>query len=299
MAFHRRVFLLGAAAFCAAPFAASAQSGPASSFAPRAKALVVSFGYADTPRNVLPNTHADRRLIVETMRRLRFGSVTEVGDDTPDAVLARIGAYVDSLASGDVAVLYFAGHGVQVANENLLILPGAERFLSLRSLIDSVRARTNMVIFFLDACRNNPFEQLPQTGQVTRALAPTRGAEANFQTLALAELVGARGAAPSGLRPFSLSGGGVKIVFSTDPNNVALDGATPASVNSPFATALAQRLLERRSLDDVLSMTTGDVLGATGGAQSPWSQGSIDRPIFLAGPPVRRNPARPPFQIPG
>ena len=297
MTFCRRTFLAGVISLGAAS-GALAQSGRAAQFAARAKALVVSFGYADTPRNYLPNTLADGRLIVATMRRLNFASVTTVLDEAPVAVLAQIGAYVNSLVSGDVAVLYFAGHGVQIADENLLILPGGQQFLSLRSLIDAVRAKTSMVIFFLDACRNNPFAQLPETGQVSRALARSGSAD-SFQTVSLTDLAGARGGPPSGLRAFSLQGSGVKIVFSTDPSNVALDGATPASINSPFATALAQRLLERRSLDDIISTTTGDVLGATGGAQSPWSQGSIDRPIFLAGPPVRRNPARPPFQIPG
>lgn len=296
MGVDRRLFLVGFL-FGLLPARLLGQPEGESS-AGRAKALVVSFGYHDTPRNFLPNTLADGRLIVETMQRLGFGSVTTVSDGPPDTVLAQIGTFVDGLTAEDVAILYFAGHGVQVANENLLILPGAERFLSLRSLIESVRARTNMVVFFLDACRNNPFEQVPTGAQVSRALA-TRAAEANFETVALAELVGARGAAPSSLRPFSLRGSGVRIIFSTDPNNVALDGATPSSVNSPFATALARRMLERRSLDDVVSLTTGDVLTSTTGRQSPWSQGSINRPIFLAGPPLRRNPARPPFQIPG
>lgn len=89
------------------------------------------------------------------------------------------------------------------------------------------------------------------------------------------------------------------VVFSTDPQNVALDGATIASTNSPFVEALAKRLLDRKSLDDIMAAVTGDVLRATDGEQAPWSQGSLGEPLFLAGPPANVNPAKPPFQVIG
>lgn len=80
--------------------------------------------------------------------------------------------------------------------------------------------------------------------------------------------------------------------------NVAGDGDISAR-NSPFAAAVAKRLLERRSLDDVMTLATGDVVTATDGEQSPWSQGSIGHPLYLAGPPENKNPAKVPFQVPG
>jgi len=303
MTIDRRAFLAsaGAALLAPSPLLAQAQAqaqAQATADAPSAKALIVGFSYFDMPGNILPNTLADGRLIGQTMRRLRFGSVTTIEDGTPDAALSRIGSFVDGLNSDDMAIVYFAGHGIQIADENLIVLPGGQTFLGLRSLIDTLRAKTDTVIFFLDACRNNPFQEVPAEAQVSRAL--TRGmAQASFLTLDLEEVAGPNPARASTLRAFSLQGSGVKIVFSTDPNNVALDGATPASANSPFAQSLARRLIERRSLDDIVSMTTGDVIETTNGRQSPWSQGSIDRPIFLAGQPRQRNPSRPPFQVPG
>jgi uncharacterized caspase-like protein len=293
MTIDRRAFLLATGAALCAPATLAAQAAAA------ARALVVSFSYFDAPGNMLPNTRADGRLIGETMRGLNFASVTTVEDGSAESALHQIGAFIDALRPDDTAIAYFAGHGIQIGEENLLVLPGGETFLSLRSLIDALRAKTDTVIFFLDACRNNPLQQVAAQAQVSRSL--TGGAAASFATLALEDVAAASTAAlrPSALRPFSLQGSGVKIVFSTDPNNVALDGATPASVNSPFAQSLARRLRERRSLDDVVSMTTGDVIGSTGGSQSPWSQGSINRPIFLAGQPRQRNPSRPPFQTPG
>ena len=57
----------------------------------------------------------------------------------------------------------------------------------------------------------------------------------------------------------------------------------PSSRNSPFAEALARHIRQPISLDDIVALTTGDVVRATRRMQSPWSQGSIDRPIFLSG----------------
>lgn len=298
MAICRRVFLASAGAAMLAPTQVLAQSASTGA----ARALVATFSYFDMPGNHLPNTLADGRLMTQTLQRLGFNAVTAIEDGTARAALTRIGAFVDELRSGELGLVYFACHGIQVADENLVVLPGGEAFLSLRSLIDALRARTDTVIVLLDACRNNPFQEVPEEAQVSRALGRSMagGARDSFVTLDLNEVTaGDMSRAGTALRPFSLQGSGVKIVFATDPNNVALDGATPASVNSPFAQSLSRRLLERRSLDDVISMTTGDVIQATDGQQSPWSQGSIDRPIFLAGMPRQRNPSRPRFQVPG
>lgn len=291
---------LGRRAFLAAG-AALALAGPLGAQDRQARrGLVVSFSYFDMPGNNLANTRADGRLIGQTLRRLAFDDVTAIEDGHAEDALAQIGRFVDTLNAGDMAFVYFACHGIQIADENLIVMPGGQTFLSLRSLIDALRARTDMVIFLLDACRNNPLEDVPDAAQVSRALNAPGTARASFETVALDDLVSGNGAGPvSMLRPFSLQGSGVKIVFATDPTNVALDAASPASRNSPFAQSLGRRLLERRSLDDVVSLTTGDVRDATNGRQSPWAQGSIDRPIFLAGQPRERNPSRPPFQTPG
>ena len=73
---------------------------------------------------------------------------------------------------------------------------------------------------------------------------------------------------------------------------------TSGDRNSPFANAIARRIVSS-TVDDVISLATGDVVKATGGTQSPWSQGSIGRPIFLAGAPENRNPTTLPRGIPG
>jgi len=247
----------------------------------RIDALILSQSYQATPQFALANTARDAALIAQTFQRLRFDSVTLHRDGTAAETIARIATYLAGLDANTIAVVYLAGHGLEIAGENLLMLEGGTAFLSLQALVQVLQQRAGIAILFLDACRNNPLDRLAG-GRVSRAV--SLGAEGvQLQTVSLSELRGGGFDPPSRLRAFSLQGSGVRIVFSTDPANVAFDGARPNSRNSPFAQALARHVRDQVSLDDIISLTTGDVLRATRRVQSPWSQGSIDRPIFLSG----------------
>lgn len=251
---------------------------------PRIQALILSQSYRDIPRLALANTTRDAALIARSFQRLRFDQVAVHSDGTAAATTARILAYLDTVDANTIALIYVAGHGIEIAGENLLVLEGGTAFLSLQALVQVLQQRAGVTILFLDACRTNPFGTMGVAGgRVARAVSLARDEEVRLQTVSLAELRGGSSGTPGRLRAFSLQGSGIKIVFSTDPANVALDGARPDSRNSPFAQALARHIREPVSLDDIISLTTGDVLRATRRAQSPWSQGSIDRPIFLSG----------------
>jgi len=265
------------------------------------RALILAQSYRGDGRLFLPNTVPDGGLMRQTFERLRFDEVLLLQDQGADATIAALGRFLAGIAPDDLVVVYLAGHGVEIGNENLLMLNGGSRFISLQALMLTLQDRSKTVLVFLDACRNNPYDGIPDSGQIARSIT-TRSLEAapvDIQTVSVEELRADSREDAGRLQAFTLTGSGIKIVFSTDPYNVALDGATQASRNSPFAQALARRLLERRSLDDVIAVTTGDVLAATQSRQSPWSQGSIGRPLFLAGPPQQRNPSRPRFQVPG
>ncbi|HKR23891.1 MAG TPA: caspase family protein, partial [Allosphingosinicella sp.] len=247
---------------------------------PRIEALVLSQSYQGT-RLALANTGRDAALIAASFQRLRFEKVMTHHDGGVDQTLARIAEYLRTVDGDTIALVYVAGHGVEIAGENLLVLEGGTSFLSLQALVQALQERAGVTILFLDACRNNPFDgAAPASGRVSRALAGENGVR--LQTQSLDELRAASSGAPGRLRAFALQGSGIKIVFSTDPANVALDGIR-GSRNGPFAQALARRIRESASLDDIVALTTGDVIRATRRAQSPWSQGSIDRPIFLSG----------------
>jgi uncharacterized protein len=116
--------------------------------------------------------------------------------------------------------------------------------------------RANIII--LDACRNNPFAE-----KLSR---------------------GGRGVTTRGLGRIDASGEGSLIVYSTQPNNVALDGA---GRNSPFTAALLKHVgtpgLEVRQM---ISKVRGDVLQSTNHRQTPWDSSSLVGDVFLAGPPT-------------
>lgn len=250
---------------------------------PRIQALILSQSYQSTPRFALANTTRDAALIARSFQQLRFDRVTVHSDGTAADTMARIVAFLGTIDPDTIALVYVAGHGLEIGGENLLMLEGGTAFLSLQALVQLLQQRAGVTILFLDACRNNPFDGLAASGgRVSRAIW-LEGENVRLQTVSLDELRAASSGAPGRLRAFSLQGSGIKIVFSTDPANVAFDGARPGSRNSPFAQALARHIRQPVSLDDIISLTTGEVIRATRRVQFPWSQGSIDRPIFLSG----------------
>jgi uncharacterized caspase-like protein len=254
---------------------------------PPIHALILSQSYAGKGALALSNTARDAELMSRTFRHLRFEQLSVYGDAAPDRALDGLSGFLGGVDQERIALLYLAGHAIEVGGENLFLLGDGRSFLSLQALVGALQERAGVTILFLDACRNNPLLGGAPSGRVARATATRSAGKARLETVSMESL--ASGAAGR-LRAFSLRGSGVKIVFSTDPGNFALDGAGPNSRNSPFAQALARRLREPRSLDDVVALTTGDVLAATKRRQSPWSQGSVDRPIFLAARRTRTAP---------
>ncbi|MBC7521080.1 MAG: caspase family protein [Sandarakinorhabdus sp.] len=264
--------------------------------AARARAFVLSSTYR--PPLFLPNTDRDGELVAATFRKLRFADIVRLRNADPVAFATAFDAYLAALRPNSIAVIYLCGHGVQIAGQNYILLNDGSTFVGMASMIEAARRITPTVVVLLDACRNNPYvAEVTQASGTARALSLDPSATQVSRSQVQFRDVNSGTVTNSRLSTFELQGSGVKIVFATDPQNYALDGALDTDINSPFANALARRFLERRSLDDIVSMITGDVIAATEGSQSPWSQGSLGRPIFLAGPPA--NPVRPPFQVPG
>lgn len=289
--FSRRAVLGG---ILVVPGVAMAKNG--GSDAARARAFVMSSTYR--PPLFLPNTDRDGELVTATLRKLRFGNIVRLRNPDPAAFGTQFDDYLAALKPDSIAIIFLCGHGVQIAGQNYILLDDGSTFVSITSMIEAARRITPTVVLLLDACRNNPYvADVTKAGGVARALSlDPSGTQVGRSDVRFRD-VNPGTPTKNRLSTFELQGSGVKIVFATDPQNYALDGALDTDINSPFAIALSKRLLERRSLDDIVSMITGDVIAATEGSQSPWSQGSLGRPIFLAGPPA--NPVRPPFQVPG
>jgi formylglycine-generating enzyme required for sulfatase activity len=221
-------------------------AGPAS--AEKRVALVVGNGaYTNIPK--LDNPANDARLMADTLRALGFslaGGGPQLNLDETGFRRA-VQAFGDALAGADVALFYYAGHGVQVRGNNYLVPVGAnpvkEADVDFQMLdtnvvlrqMESSGARLNLVI--LDACRNNPF--------------------------------GGRGLRSSGAGLAQMQAPqGTLISFATQPGNVAIDGT---GRNSPYTQALADAIRKPgvdifRTFNEV-GLT---VASATGGVQQPW-----------------------------
>lgn len=174
--------------------------------------------------------------------------------------------FAELLEGSDVAVFFYAGHGLQVAGRNYLIPVdarlGNERDLDFDAVsLDLVLKqmelgrgdKTNIV--FLDACRDNPF-----AGNLARSMG-TRSASLG-----------------KGLAQVD-TGVGTFIAYSTQPGNVALDGK---GRNSPFTAALAKHVRESdRDLTGVMIEVRKDVLAATSGKQVPWDHSALTGSFYF------------------
>jgi uncharacterized caspase-like protein len=190
----------------------------------------------------------------------------------------KVRAFSRALEDADDAVLFYAGHGLQVAGRNYLIPVDAglkgERDLDFEAIqLDFVLkqmevgrdGKTNVV--FLDACRNNPLAANLARSMGTRSVNVGKG---------LAEVQ---------------TGVGTFIAYSTQPGNVALDGE---GRNSPFTSALSKRISEKgRNLTALMIEVRKDVLKTTGGAQVPWDHSALTSDFFFEGSHAAGEPALP------
>jgi len=144
-------------------------------FAEKRAALVIGNGaYASSP---LANPPNDAKDMAELFRSADMQVVERTNLDLAGMEKA-VADFVKLLKGADSAVIYYAGHGVQVGGENYLI-PVREtitneaqvrsRSLAVSDLMDRVRATgVGTIILFLDACRDNPFPGSSRSG--TRGL---------------------------------------------------------------------------------------------------------------------------------
>lgn len=243
-------------------------------------ALVIgNSSYQNVPR--LDNPRNDARLMADTLQGLGFqliggGPQVDLDKQAFDAVLQKFG---NAVQGADVALFYYAGHGVQVAGKNFLVPvaanPTKEADVYLQMVDTNVvlsqmdGAGTKLNIVLLDACRNNPFGG--------RGLRAAGGGLAQMQ-------------AP----------GGTLISYATQPGNVAQDGD---GSNSPYTKALTATMRKPGlGLFETFNEVGLSVQQATGGSQQPWvSSSPIATPFSFASPSAGAASAAAPAQqaVPG
>ena len=211
----------------------------------------------------LPNPRNDATDVASALTRLGY-AVTYGEDLTRAQFLIKFQDFTQGLEKDDLALIFYAGHGLQLAGENYIVPVDAElvdeeqakqQLVSLNALLTDLSRSTRNRIIILDACRNNPFAEEIARSLITRG-EPTRGLAKVF------------------------AGVGSYIAFSTQPGNVALDGT---GRNSPFVSAFLDHIAtDHMDVHAVMRRVRADVQGATSARQIPWESSSLIEDIAFA-----------------
>ncbi len=232
--------------------------------------LIGNSQYTQLP--ALANPANDAKLLSEHLQQLGF-TVTSLTDQSQLQMKSSIAQFTQAVtvAGPDtIALLYYAGHGVQIDGTNYLIpvdanvqtagdvVLGAVSASDLLKTLELASAKVNVLV--LDACRDNPFKS--NTRGVSRGLA--------------------RVEAPAG----SI------VAYATAPGQVAADGD---GNNSPYAEALAKNLATPgMALEAVFRQVRIEVSEKTTGAQVPWEETSLTQEVVLK--PAGTVQSQPPIQ---
>ncbi len=183
----------------------------------------------------------DASTISGVLKQIGF-EVLQVNDASRRETNQKIHQFISRIEPGDVAMFYYAGHGVEINGQNYLLPvdvpaaePGQEGFvksesISLSSVLERLREKNALLnVVVLDACRNNPFKNESQRG-----VGSTRGLAVVTPSM------------------------GTFILYSADAGEAALDGLSDndSNPNSVFTRVLAPMLLKP---DIHLAMLARDV----------------------------------------
>ena len=205
----------------------------------------------------LPNPRNDASDVASRVKGLGFQVFG--GQDLDRAgMMNALTAFGRAAETADVALVFYAGHGLQMNGQNYLVPVDAN--VEYEAEVDIALVPFNLVmqqlnrgsrvnIALLDACRDNPFAKTLSRTMGTRAVELSRGLS----------------------RAPSVSGS--FIAYSTQPDNVAQDGS---GRNSPFTAALL-KFIDRPglSLPDLMIEVRKQVMADTNGKQVPWDSSSL------------------------
>jgi hypothetical protein len=222
--------------------------------APKVALVIGNAAYINSP---LRNPENDAKDFAKSLKGFGF-TVIERTNLTTKQIGPMLREFRSKLVAGSVAVIFYAGHGLQIKGENYLPAVDADiqgeedvpmQSLSTRQLMDVLAdSGTRMNLVFLDACRNNPYSR--------RFRSTTRGLS--------------RENVPSG----------TLMSFATRPGGEAADGD---GRNGLYTSVLLQQLkLADQPIEQVLKKVVTGVKQASNGQQEPWIEGSIDGDFCFA-----------------
>ncbi|MET3900954.1 hypothetical protein ABIB57_004922 [Devosia sp. UYZn731] len=237
----------------------------ASAAAQERVALVIGNG-AYTHVAPLTNPENDATDVADALGRIGF-TVTLANDLNANQMRAALHEFSSAASGADMAMIYYAGHGIEIDKQNYLIPVDAalesDRDVSFETipidlLNEAVSGARTLRMVLLDACRNNPF-----AAQMT--------------------VTGANRSVGRGLTPPEL-GGGTLVAYSAKGGTVALDGN---GRNSPFAKALLDNIeVPGLEINFLFRKVRDSVLTATLNRQEPFVYGSLPGEYIYLVPPT-------------
>src|ERR1044071_3520073 len=242
-------------------------------FAEKRVALIIgNYNYEKVPR--LLNPANDAALIAETFKSAGFGSVELRRDLKVSEMRRALRDFTDNSREADVAVVYFAGHGIEIDGNNYLVPVDAvlerdvdiyDEALSLERVLIAVEPAKQLRLVILDACRDNPFARKMKRTIASRAIG-------------------------RGLAKVEPTSPNTLIAFASKAGSTAGDGD---GANSPFTAALVKHVVKPGlDLRKAFGYVRDDVLTSTGNRQEPYVSGSLggDEVPWVPAKPVATGP---------
>jgi uncharacterized caspase-like protein len=232
--------------------------------ADRRVAFVVGNG---TYKNVspLPNPPIDAKSMAGVLRNVGF-DVVEGSNLTRDKMTERLLEFGKKAQGADVAVFFYAGHGIAINGTNYLLPVDADiksemdvklgAAINIDLTLDQTMGDAKVKLVFLDACRDNPFAAKIRSASATRSVSVQSG---------LAEMK---------------SGEGTLIAFATGPGQTALDGQE--GTNSPFTRALMANIATPGvEIQQAMTKVRAQVNEETNKGQLPWGHTNLIGSVYL------------------
>jgi tetratricopeptide (TPR) repeat protein len=230
-------------------------------------ALVIgNTAYSNVP--ALANPEKDASAIAASLRNIGF-DVVLVTNVTHEQMVKSLRDFANEAEKSDWAMVYYAGHGMEVGGVNYLIPIDAKiavdrdiqyEAVPLYQVLNSADAAKKIKLIMLDACRDNPFTP-------RKTAAPEQVAQSTAGAPITTRSTGGRGLAEVKVT------GATLVVYAAKDGQVALDGE---GGNSPFAVAVVQRIASPGvEINKVFRLVRDDVMEATAGRQEPYTYGSL------------------------
>lgn len=214
----------------------------------RVALIVGNSAYKSAP---LKNPTNDAKDMAAKLKLVGF-TVIERNNLTVKEIGSTLREFRSKLTPGSVALVFYAGHGLQIKGENYFPAVDADitseedvptQSLAVTQIMDVLGdAKTRLNLVFLDACRNNPYSRSFRSASngLSRVNAPS----------------------------------GTLISFATRPGGVAADGI---GRNGLYTSALLEQINKtNQPIEQVIKKVVSRVKSTSNGNQEPWMEGSIE-----------------------